>query len=454
MQKFDAIIIGFGKGGKTLAAALAKKGESVALIEKSPKMYGGTCINVGCIPSKKLVEMAKKDKNTDPWSYYQKAIAEKNQLVSFLRGKNYDMLSGIEGVKVFDGEASFVDDHHVKIQMESGSETIFGEKIFINTGSTPRVSLISGLENSNLIYTSADLMNLESFPEKLTILGAGYIGLEFASMYADFGTQVTIINKYNDILPNEEPEIVELIKQEFAAKWIVILNNANLLSGKEVLKSEWNQHLVLSLQVWEEIFDIDSDGLLLATGRVPNVQNLGLDNAGVELSPQGAIKVNEYLQTSKPHIFALWDVNGGPQFTYVSLDDSRVVLDYLYGSQEKTTQSRWALAYSLFLSTPFARVGMTEADVKKQGIDYKALSLPVAAIPKARIVGKTNGLFKAIINIKTHEILGASLYGEWAPELINIVSFAMKYHLPYTSIRDHIFTHPTLAESLNGLFKF
>ena len=128
------------------------------------------------------------------------------------------MLSGTEGVKIFDGEVSFVDDHHVKIQMESGSETIFGEKIFINTGSTPRISLLPGLENSNLIYTSTDLMNLEFFPEKLTILGAGYIGLEFASMYADFGTQVTIINKYNDILPNEEPEIVELIKQEFAAK--------------------------------------------------------------------------------------------------------------------------------------------------------------------------------------------------------------------------------------------
>ena len=444
MKKFDSIIIWFGKGGKTLAANLAKKGEKIALIEKESEMYGGTCINRGCIPSKKLIELSQEAHSNDKFSHYTEIIEEKNQLISFLRQKNFEMLDTLETVTIFNGQASFVDDHQIKIQW-ANEEIIFGEKIFINTGATPQKTTISGLETSKLCYTSAELMNLPKLPERLVIMGAGYIGLEFASMYADLGAKVTLINKHTDILPNEEPEIVALIKKNFESRGITILNTSKIIEGKEEKKSDF--------QTGESQIQLQADGILLATGRIPNIEGLELENAGVKVSEKGAIIVNDKLQTSQDHIWAMGDVNGGPQFTYISLDDFRIVFDQLYGTGTRSIKDRNSVAYSLFLTPNFARVGLSESDAKKQGLNYKVFSLPVAAIPKARILKKTDGLFKAIVDNESHQILWASLLWVQAPELINIISFAMKHQLPYESIRDHIFTHPTISESLNDLFK-
>ena len=452
MKKFDSIIIWFGKGGKTLAANLAKKGEKIALIEKESEMYGGTCINRGCIPSKKLIELSQEAHSNDKFSHYPEIIEEKNQLISFLRQKNFEMLDTLETVTIFNGQASFVDNHQIKIQW-ANEEIIFGEKIFINTGATPQKTTISGLETSKLCYTSADLMNLSKLPERLVIMGAGYIGLEFASMYADLGAKVTLINKHSDILPNEEPEIVALIKKNFESRGITILNTSKIIEGKEEKKSDFETFLTLEIQTGESQIQLQADGILLATGRIPNIEGLELENAGVKVSEKGAIIVNDKLQTSQDHIWAMGDVNGGPQFTYISLDDFRIVFDQLYGTGTRSIKDRNSVAYSLFLTPNFARVGLSESDAKKQGLNYKVFSLPVAAIPKARILKKTDGLFKAIVDSESHQILWASLLWVQAPELINIISFAMKHQLPYESIRDHIFTHPTISESLNDLFK-
>lgn len=308
----------------------------MALIEKSARMYGGTCINEGCIPSKKIIEMAQESSLLDKKDRYPEVIAEKNQLVSFLREKNYAMLNDLEEVRIIDGEASFISPHKLKVKTSDGELILEGEKILINTGSKAQRMQISGLEDSDLIYTSAELMNLETLPKRLVIFGAGYIGLEFASMYADLGSQVTLINKHADILTNEEPEIVELIKQEFTKKGIQIYNEAQVLSGK---KGE-NAGLRLQVKSGSQELEISADAVLLAMGRAPNTENLNVEDIGIELDSKGAIKVNDRLQTSVPHIWAIGDVNGGPQFTYISLDDARIIRDQRYGAQSRSRTDR------------------------------------------------------------------------------------------------------------------
>lgn len=248
-------------------------------------------------------------------------------------------------------------------------------------------------------------MNLSKLPEKLVIMGAGYIGLEFASMYADLGARVTLINKHSDILPNEEPEIVALIKKNFESRGITILNTSKIIEGKEEKKSDFETFLTLEIQTGESQIQLQADGILLATGRIPNIEGLELENAGVKVSEKGAILVNDKLQTSQDHIWAMGDVNGGPQFTYISLDDFRIVFDQLYGTGTRSIKDRNSVAYSLFLTPNFARVGFSESDAKKQGLNYKVFSLPVAAIPKVRILKKTDGLFKAIVDSESHQIL-------------------------------------------------
>ena len=453
MKKYDAIIIGFGKGGKTLAGFLAGKGQNVALIEKSDKMYGGTCINIGCIPSKKLVNSTKvlKDKGLssfeDRKKFYIESIDNKNTLIGALRGKNYEMLATKDTITVYDGIGSFVSKNIVNIENNGHNEQIEGEKIFINTGSTTIIPNIKGLKESRYVYTSTSIMELKELPKKLAVIGAGYIGLEFASMYSEFGSEVTVIDTAEKLLPKEDEEIAQRVKTILEAKGIKFL-----LKSKIDEVSDRDNRGYIKVLGEEGAAEIEADAILVAIGRKPNTEGLNLEAAGVRTDERGAVIVDDKLKTTTDNIWAMGDVKGGLQFTYISLDDFRIIRDNVYGNGNRTVNDRNVIPYSVFINPPLSRVGMTESEAVAKGYEVKTGKIEAMAIPKAKIEGVTDGLLKTVIDAKTDKILGCTLLCNTSHEMINVVAAAMKAEQKYTFLKDMIFTHPTMSEALNDLF--
>ena len=453
MEKYDAVIIGFGKGGKTLAGFLAGKGQNVALIEKSDKMYGGTCINVGCIPSKKLVNSTKvlKDKGLssieDKEKFYTESIENKNTLIGALRGKNYEMLASKENITVYDGTGSFVSKNVVNVENNGENVQIEGEKIFINTGSTTIIPNIKGVKESNYVYTSTSIMELKELPKKLTIIGAGYIGLEFASMYSEFGSEVTVIDMGDRLMPREDEEIAERVKAILEAKGIKFLLKSKI---EEISDRNDKGYVKISGENGES--EVESDAILVAIGRKPNTEGLNLEAAGVKTDERGAVVVDETLKTTADNIWAMGDVKGGLQFTYISLDDFRIIRDNVYGNGSRTINDRNVIPYSVFINPPLSRVGMTEKEAVEKGYEVKTGRLEAMAIPKGKIEGVTDGLLKTVVDAKTDKILGCTLLCNTSHEMINVVAAAIKAEQKYTFLKDMIFTHPTMSEALNDLF--
>lgn len=454
MKKYDAIIIGFGKAGKTLAGFLAGKGQNVALIEESDKMYGGTCINVGCIPSKSLVNSVERLENkdlstfTERKDYYEKSVDKKEALITALRGKNYEMLASKENIDIYNGKGSFVSNKIVNIEKNGENIQIEGEKIFINTGSETIIPNIKGLKESKNILTSKSLMELKELPRKLVIIGAGYIGLEFASTYAGFGSEVVIIDASDGILKREEKEAADRVKKILEAKGVTFYLNSKV---EEIFDDENDSSIAIS-NGNGEIIQFNGDKILVAIGRKANTQGLELEKAGVQVDERGNIIVNEKLETTAPNIWALGDVKGGLQFTYISLDDFRIIRDNVYGNGNRSLNDRNVVPYTTFLSTPLSRVGLSEKEALEKGFDVKVGKIEAMAIPKGKIEGKSEGFLKVVVDAKTDKILGATLLCNTSHEMINIIALAMKGNLPYQIIRDMIFTHPTMSESLNDLF--
>lgn len=450
MKKYDHIMIGFGKGSKTLAGALASKGEKVAIVEKSEKMFGGTCINVACIPTKFLENQARISKQfggsqKDKASRYKKAIQDKRELTARLREKNYQ--KGIsQGVDVVVGEAAFVDDHQIQVTNQQESFALYGEHIYINTGAAPFIPEIEGLKASKYVYTSETMMELEELPKELVIIGGGYIGLEFASYYTNFGSKVTIIQDGNRFIPREDEEIAQVVYQSLTDRGVEILFETQILSiADEAGKT------IVTIKNAQGKKELSAEAVLVATGRRPNIKSLKLENAGVEVTERGAVSVNEYLQTSVPHIWAMGDVVGGLQFTYISLDDSRIVKSQLLGDGSRSTKNRGEVPYTVFLDPPLSRVGLTEQQALDKGYAIKTAKLPVMAIPKAQVLQKPEGMMKVIVQQDTDLILGAHLFAVESYELINLIKLAMDQKIPYQVLRDSIYTHPTMSESFNDL---
>ncbi|EMH1200803.1 pyridine nucleotide-disulfide oxidoreductase [Serratia marcescens] len=441
MYDYQAIIIGFGKAGKTLAAFLAGQGWRVAMVEASAQMYGGTCINIGCIPTKTLVHDA--ELHGPGEQAFSQAMARKRQVTGLLREKNYQNLAGLEPVTVIDGRAEFIDPHRISVQGAAGTQVLSGERIFINTGAVSRWPAIDGLDRSQRSYDSTGLLQLTQRPARLGIIGSGYIGLEFASMFAQFGSAVTVFEEAGALLGREDRDMAQAIQQILSDAGVSFTFNAGVNQVRDVEGGVEVVH-----QGGVQSFD----ALLVAAGRVPNTAGLQLARAGVETDERGAVRVDAQLRSSVPHIWALGDVNGGPQFTYISLDDFRIVRDSLFGAGKRSTADRGAVPYSVFITPSFSRIGLSEDQARQQGRDIKVATLPAAAIPRARVLGDTRGLLKAVVDAQTGQILGVALLCRDAHEMINIVKTAMDAGLPYTRLRDQLFTHPTMSESLNDLF--
>lgn len=455
MNAFDVIIIGFGKGGKTLAAEFAKRGRKVAIVERSDKMYGGTCINIGCIPTKTLVHQAKiasgmKDATFEERSeFYRNAISVKEAVTSALRNKNYHNLADNPNVTVYTGVGSFVSSDVVSVRTSTEEIMLTSKQIIINTGAETVIPPIEGVVGNPLVYTSTSIMELTKLPRRLVIIGGGYIGLEFASMYASFGSQVTVLESYPELIVREDRDIAASVKETLEKKGIVFRMNAKVQSVKHI---EDGAVFVFSDSQTGEVVELEADAVLLATGRRPNTKDLNLEVAGVETDARGAIIVDEYLKTTQPNIRAVGDVKGGLQFTYISLDDYRIIREDLFGDKERTTNDRNPVSYSVFIDPPLARIGLNEEEARKQNLDIIIKKLPVMAIPRAKTLGETDGLLKAVIDKNTGKILGCMLFAPDSSEVINTVAVAMKTGQDYTFLRDFIFTHPSMSEALNDLF--
>ena len=437
MNQYQAIIIGFGKAGKTLAATLAKTGWRVAIIEQSNTMYGGTCINIGCIPTKTLVHDAELQHD------FAAAMQRKASVVSFLRDKNFHNLADLENVDVIEGRAEFIDNHTVRVVQPTGEIELSGEKIFINTGAQATMPNVAGLMTTPGVFDSTGLLNLTQRPERLGILGGGYIGVEFASMFANFGSKVTIYEAAPLFLAREDRDIADAIANILRDKGVEIILNARVQAVS-------SHDGAVQVQMPEGVQTVDA--LLVASGRKPATENLQLQKAGVDVNARGAIVVNKYLRTSADNIWAMGDVTGGLQFTYISLDDFRIVRDNLLGEGLRNTGDRQNVPYSVFMTPPLSRVGMTEEQARASGAAVQVVTLPVAAIPRARVMNDTRGVLKAVVNRETKQILGVSLLCVDSHEMINIIKTVMDAGLPYTTLRDQIFTHPSMSESLNDLF--
>lgn len=436
MLTYDLIVIGFGKAGKTLASKMASQGKKVALIERSKAMYGGTCINIACIPTKTLLVAAEKGLTFD------QVMAEKNAVTSRLNSKNYAGVSGA-GVDIIDGEAHFLSNKVIEITAGDEKEELTAETIVINTGAVSNVLPIPGLTDTKNVYDSTGIQNLKELPKRLGVLGGGNIGLEFAGLYNKLGSQVTVLDAAPVFLPRVEPSIAALAKQYMEEDGIQLLQNVRTTQ----VKNDGEEVVVVT-----EDGEFRFDALLYATGRKPNIEPLHLENTDIELTERGAIKVDKHLETSVSGVFAAGDVNGGLQFTYISLDDFRILYSYLAGDGSYTLEDRKNVPTSMFITPPLAQIGLTEKEAKEQGLPIAVKEIPVAAMPRGHVNADLRGAFKAVVNTETKEIVGATIFSAGAQEIINILTVAMDNKIPYTYFSKQIFTHPTLAENLNDLF--
>ncbi|MDR0200419.1 MAG: FAD-dependent oxidoreductase [Streptococcaceae bacterium] len=421
------LIIGFGKAGRALAQQLSRHGEEVLIVERDQAMYGGTCPNVGCLPSKSLILSGLAGRS------WEEAINRRRAERELLRKGATGMALNEPLASAITATASFIDAKHVQV----GEDVYTADKIFINTGATPVIPDIKGVEYA---ITSEEALDADTLAKEFVIIGSGYVGLEFAGMYNSFGAHVTVLETYDSFLPREDEDVASEILKDMKGLGI------EFRFGVQV--SEITEEGVI---VNGEL--LKADKVLIATGRKPNIDDLNLAAAGIEVE-RGAIKVNDDLKTTAENVWAMGDVRGGGQFYYLSTDDFRIIADQFWGTQGYTRKlsDRVNVPYAVFINPTLARVGLDEKQAKAAGVNYRLFKMAVAPIVKTKIIEDTRGLMKALVDPKTDEILGATLYAPEAHENINLLSLAMKMHTPYKVFRDQIFTHPTFVEGLNDLF--
>ncbi|WP_228058327.1 mercuric reductase [Nostoc sp. LEGE 12447] len=456
-QYYDDIIIGGGKAGKTLAPALVADGRKTALVERSLNMIGGSCPNIACIPSKTMVasaEVANSVRNSaaygintaPPTVDLAAVIGRKRSVVQSLRPINLNNLHTALGDDLIIGTARFVAPKTIEVATDEGTTCLLtAERLFINTGTRPLIPSVPGLKEAGFL-TSESIMELEQLPEHLIVLGSGYIGLEFAQMFRRFGSRVTVIGQSEQILSQQDPDIAIAVQTLLERDGIEFLLKAKVL---RVVRS--GNATKLLIQVGDREISLEGSHLLIAVGRAPTTDTLNLAAAGVATDARGFIPVNERLETNVPNIWALGDINGGPQYTHVALDDYRIVKANLIDGGNRSTRDR-LVPSCLFIDPELAHIGLTETEAQQKGYAIRVAKLDARDIMRAVTQGQTDGLMKAIVDTETGRILGCSLLCHEAGEVISTVQMVMQAQMPYTVLRDGILTHPTMTEGLNMLF--
>lgn len=457
MQQYDAIIIGAGQAGVPLAKKLAKAGKKVALIEK--RWVGGVCVNDGCTPTKTWVASAKAAYMAAHSAHLGVSVKSYKLSMPLIKKRKDDILlyarkgiqKSIEEIKNLDlifGEAAFTGDKTLCIHLNSGgNKDIKGEWIFINTGLKTIIPPIEGLADTDYL-TSTSILELDYVPEHLLIIGANYIGLEFGQMFSRFGSKVTILEQAPRILPREDNDVAEAVHQILTDEGIKIHTGASVNNFKTTAK----KNIQATITAGDKTKTIKCSHVLIAAGRAPQTDSLNLRLAGIKTDAKGFIKVNHQLETNKPGIYALGDVNGGPAFTHIAYNDFTIVFRNLIEKQNLSTKGR-PVPYCMFTDPQLGRIGITEDEAKKQNLkNIKSVVLPMTGVARAVEMGDTLGLMKAVINTKTKKILGAAILGTEGGEIVSVLQMAMEAGMTYEQVRYYVFAHPTYSESLNNLF--
>jgi len=456
VSKFDAIIIGSGQAGNPLAVKFAASGKKVALVEK--EYIGGSCVNVGCTPTKTMEASARVAHLVRQASDYgivfkgpvtvdmQAVRSRKREIVTaFSSGDEGKLVR--RGVEIVWGEARFISGDEIEVDLNDGTtRRLKANLIFIDTGTRPAIPEIDGLSECNTLNNET-IMELDLVPENLMIIGGGYVGMEFARMFRRFGSEVTIVHRESHVLSREDEDLAQAIQEIFARDGIRIILQADTQSVSQ--DTSGNIHIRLTCPEREET--ISGTHLLLAAGRIPNTDMLNLAAAGVEMDDRGYIVTDDRLQTTTPGIYALGDVKGGPAFTHISYDDYRVVKANLFEDGNATIESR-TLPYVLFIDPQLGRTGLSEKEAIQRGILYKMVKMPMAHVARALEVDETDGFMKALVDPESGRILGFACLGMEGGELMAVVQVAMAGGLTWRDLKNMIFAHPTLAESLNNLF--
>ncbi|AZA11829.1 dihydrolipoyl dehydrogenase family protein [Corynebacterium gerontici] len=439
-KHFDVAVIGFGKAGKTIAMKRAKAGDSVVLFEQSAAMYGGTCINIGCVPTKKLLFEAHRTSGETPAQRWENIKQARHELVRKMNGANLTMAQDA-GVEVVTARAQFVGEREI----EANGERFTADTVIINTGATARTLDVPGAEDRRVV-DSTGIQFLDALPEDLVIVGGGPIAMEFASLFLTLGVKVHMLDHGPEFGRAFDRDVASAVLEHLEAQGLRFVPNA------DVERIDCGERLRVHANVCGESRDFPADAVLVAIGRAPNTQDMGLENAGVDTDEKAAVVVDKQLRSSAEGVYAVGDVNGGPQFTYISYDDHRVVLNARWGDGERTTEHR-VIPTATFIDPPLATVGKSQAQLEREGVRFEvkqAKIADIAVMPRPKIVGQTTGVAKFLIS-EDDQILGATLWCVDAQEIINTVALAMRVGMTASELGGQIVTHPANTEVLNGV---
>ncbi|MFB3074715.1 MAG: mercuric reductase [Candidatus Methylomirabilales bacterium] len=454
-ERYDAIVIGSGQAGKPLALSLAQAGRKTAIVER--EHVGGTCVNVGCTPTKTMVAsgrvayLARRAGDygvrPNPVQVEMAKVRQRKQaIVESFRNSGQRQLEKTEGVNLLFGEASFTGPKTVAVRMNNGgTRQLTADTIFINTGGRPSSPPIPGLDSVPTL-DSTSIMELDVLPAHLLVLGGGYIGLEFGQMFRRFGSEVTVVQRGKQLLAREDTDVAEEVANILREDGVEILLETQTLRAEQ---ADGAIRLTVRTQTGERT--LSGSHLLVAAGRVPNTDALNLSAAGVKTDQGGIVQVNERLETNVPGIYALGDVKGGPAFTHISYDDFRIIRTNLLEGGNTTTTGR-LVPYTVYIDPQLGRVGLSETEARATGRPIRVAKMPMAYVARALEMDEPRGFMKAIVDADTNQILGYTALGVEGGELMSMVEIAMMGKVPYTTLRDGIFAHPTLAEALNNLF--
>ena len=451
----DAIIIGSGQGGNPLASALANAGRKTVIIER--EHVGGTCVNEGCTPSKTMIASGRVAYLARRGGDYGVQTGEisidmptirgrKRDIVDSFRGGSERSLESAQGLTLVMGEARFTGPREVTATLiEGGTQTYTADTIVLNPGERPSALDIEGAD-SVPILNSTTVMELGEVPSHLVVVGGGYIGLEFAQLFRRLGANVTIVHRGQQLITREDPDIAQEMQNILAEDGIRILLNA---TTKSVAGSPGVIRLAVELDGGMET--IEGSHLLAAAGRTSNSDSLGLAATGVETNERGYIPVDEHLQTNVDGIYAIGDVTPGPKFTHISYEDYRILQANLIDGKKRSIADR-IMPYTIFTDPQLGRVGLSEKDAMRGDRQYRIARMPMARVARAREMAETRGVMKVLVDPDTDQILGAAILGLDGGEIMSMLQIAMMGKVPYTALRDGVFAHPLLAESLNNLF--